>query len=161
MVSIEPMNIRNLVAEDLSELRKITQNAVKESVNAPEDEKQEILEGIFSNLKMVSSSSIPGVFLTSEVDQAPVGFILVKNYWNLSDFFVSPSLHGTGIGHALWTAALLECERHSERNSIRVNSSLNAVMFYESLGFRRIEVAAELPTWVVPLERQLVARRQT
>ena len=161
MVSIEPMNIRNLLPEDLQQLRKISQDAVLESVNAPESEKPTIVEGIFDNLDKAGSSSIPGAFLTAEANQALAGFILIKNYWNLSDLFVSPNLHGKGIGHALWSAALLECERHSEKNSVRVNSSLNAVMFYESLGFRRIDLKIELPSWVVPLERQLSARRQT
>ena len=47
MVSIEPMNIRNLLPEDVPQLRKISQDAVLESVNAPESEKPTIVEGIF------------------------------------------------------------------------------------------------------------------
>jgi len=151
------IEVRRLVAEDLKKLRAISRSAVTESVEAPEIAKREILDGVITNLERVSSESIPGVFLTSEIEKEPVGYILIKNYWNLSDLFVSPKHHDKGVGRALWGAALPICEQFSERSSIRVNSSLNAVAFYESIGFRKISVTAELPDWVVPLERQFEA----
>lgn len=155
MALLAPMKIRNLVLEDIPALRDIAQTAVMQSVDAPKMEKPKILDGIFENLSLAGSASIPGAFLISEIDATPAGFLLIKNYWNLSDLFVSPSHHGQGIGRAIWTAALPACQRLSERDSIRVNSSLNAVGFYESLGFKKMQAKDEIPEWVVPLERPL------
>jgi len=116
MALLAPMKIRNLVLEDIPALRDIAQTAVMQSVDAPKMEKPKILDGIFENLSLAGSASIPGAFLISEIDATPAGFLLIKNYWNLSDLFVSPSHHGQGIGRAIWTAALPACQRLSERD---------------------------------------------
>ena len=160
MALVAPMKIRALASGDLPALRDIAQIAVMESVDAPKMEKQNILAGITANLSLADSGSISGAFLISEIDASPAGFILVKDYWNLSDLFVLPDHHGEGIGRALWVTALTECEQYSEKNAIRVNSSLNAVEFYESFGFRSMPAKAELPDWIVPLELALKQDRQ-
>jgi len=154
------MIIRTLLPEDLIQLREIAKTAVNASVEAPSANKQEIVTGIYDNLAIAISSPQSGAFLVSENKDHAQGFILIKNYWNLSDLFVSPSHHGEGIGQALWTAALKICETNSERNSIRVNSSLNAVTFYESLEFYKIEREKKHPAWIVPLERKIKGRSQ-
>jgi len=149
------MTIRKIIQEDYGDLLEIARSAVETNVEAPEVEKTGILEGIRGNLKLACTSAIEGVFLTAIENEEPFGFILIKDYWNLSDLFVLPRFQSKGTGRELWIAARPLCVAHSDRPATRVNSSLNAVGFYESLGFRETTVEQQLPTWVIPMTREL------
>ena len=144
--------IRNIELSDQNVLQQIARNAVTLSVVAPEEEKQNLLKGISRNIASVIIDQIDGVFLAAALSEVPVGFIIVKDYWNLSDLFVDPDHQGLGIGRQLCSDAFAICEKETTKPSIRVNSALNAVTFYESLGFYRIDVEQKLPDFIIPLE---------
>ena len=144
--------IRNIELSDQNVLQQIARNAVTLSVVAPEEEKQNLLKGISRNIASVIIDQIDGVFLAAALSEVPVGFIIVKDYWNLSDLFVDPDHQGLGIGRQLCSDAFAICEKENKKPSIRANSSLNAVTFYDSLGFYRIDVEQKLPDFIIPLE---------
>lgn len=64
-----------------------------------------------------------------------VGVVLVKNFWNLCSLFVDPAVQGQGIGRSLIESAIAACRGKSPKNAIWLNSSPNAVAFYELIGF--------------------------
>lgn len=145
-------SIRNIKPSDQTALQQIARNAITLAVAAPKEEKQNLLAGISRNIELVITDRIAGVFLTAELSDAPVGFIIVKDHWNLSDLFVDPGHHRLGIGSKLWRDAFALCAKKNTKRSIRVNSSLNAVTFYESLGFSKVDVEQKLPEFIIPLE---------
>jgi len=146
------MIIRELTRQDLPSLRVIAELAVVQTVDAPTSEKSAILDGIFRNLNLAAAGGSAGVFLVAEHDHQSLGFILIKNHWNLSDLFIHPEHQARGIATQLWRTALPLCRPELTESRIRVNSSLNAVTFYEGIGFKRIETPSDLPPWVLPLE---------
>ena len=62
-------------------------------------------------------------------------FTLLKQYWNLSDLFVLPEFQGLGIGRRLLSNAISQAQSSSSCEEIWVNSSLNAELFYRTIGF--------------------------
>ncbi len=80
-----------------------------------------------------------------------VGYILIKEYWNLAHLFVAPSAQNKGIGKALWSSALKICRKENTEGFIRVNSSLNAVGFYKKLGFCNFSPERPIPKFATPL----------
>lgn len=143
------MTIREVIRSDCQALRLVAKAAITSAVDAPEFEKPDLLEGVIRNIELVGSGQLNGVVLISELAGSPVGFILVKDDWNLSDLFVSPAHHGVGIGKSMWHAELALCEELSPKQTIRVNSSLNAVPFYESVGFYKIQLSRALSDFLV------------
>ena len=97
--------IRNIELSDQNVLQQIARNAVTLSVVAPEEEKQNLLKGISRNIASVIIDQIDGVFLAAALSEVPVGFIIVKDYSNLSDLFVDPDHQGLGIGRQLCSDA--------------------------------------------------------
>ena len=143
------MEVSKAKESDAKALKIIADNAVIESVTATASEKEEIIRAIHKHI----SESIHcenSIFLTVG-DPEPVGFILIKDYWNLSDFFVCPKYHGNGVGRTLFNAACDLCRLSSERGHIRVNSSLDAVGFYRKLGFIDFAPDKPVPSFVKPL----------
>ncbi len=82
------------------------------------------------------------------------GFILIQDYWNLSDLFVAAAFHKQGIGKALWLHALSLWQKQPQRKDIHVNASANAEAFYKHLGFVDRETSNTTPNFIVPLKYQ-------
>lgn len=59
-----------------------------------------------------------------------VGFIGLRDRTHLMHLFIDPAHQRKGIGHQLWDAARL-----LDQPGYTVNASLNAQIFYQSLGF--------------------------
>ncbi len=145
------MSITQVIENDINALLSIATKVVNHSVNVQPEEKQNIINGIHSNIKTWWNLD-NCVFLKYEDNNKIVGFILIKEYWNFSDIFVLPSKQRKGIGNKLAQNALLICKGSTSKSSIRVNSSLNAVSFYKKLGFVTVKIKNEIPTYVIPLE---------
>lgn len=137
--------------DDLSTLMAIAKKAITQSVEADQTKKIEIIEGIFSNISdWIEQDDC--VYLKAVTEDKVLGFILNKNYWNLSDLFVLPSEHGKGVGKRLLQEAIKVCKQYSDKPTIRVNSSFNAVGFYKNFGFVKMIPKVGTPDYVVSLE---------
>ena len=64
-----------------------------------------------------------------------VGVVGVKNPSHLYHLFVGVSHQGKGLGRRLWEVAMADCLQNGPIEVFTVNSSNNAVNFYERLGF--------------------------
>ena len=80
--------------------------------------------------------------------------ILVKEFWNLCDLLVDPKHHKNGIDRSLAERAISICEMNCPKQTLRVNSSHNAIGFYRKIGFAGIDIDKELPFDCLPLAYQ-------
>ena len=142
------MGIEGVSAGDAESLKRLARKTILESVNAGIDQRR----GIVADAERHVDTHLAGsdrVFL-KYTDSTILGFILVQKYWNLSDLFVLPSVHGNGIGRRLVDEARSAC-KDSGAEFIRVNSSLDAEGFYRRLGFVAHVPENAVPDFVVPL----------
>ncbi len=153
------MNIEPADIMDIPALKKIASISIKESVHVSSDTLEDIVIDTHQHIDLyfdlhldLNAAHANGVCLKMVCEQAIVGFIIIKKYWNLSDLFVLPALHGQGVGKALFSEALNICKRDGSADAIRVNSSLNAVDFYRKLGFTDFDSDQTWPEFVVPLQ---------
>ncbi|MGI8981615.1 MAG: GNAT family N-acetyltransferase [Pirellulaceae bacterium] len=76
-------------------------------------------------------------YWVAESNQAIIGFVGIRDNSHLYHLFVAKSFQRQGIAHQLWQVAQEACQAAGNPGRYTVNSSNNAVGFYESLGFRR------------------------
>ena len=145
------MTIKSVVKTDIDDLEKIAELALRVSVVLPSDVLQELVEHSKKNITLFASKA-DCVFLKYEKNSEIIGFILIKDYWNLSDLFVLPEYQSSGIGSALLLEGLAICRRHSTKQFVRLNSSRNAVQFYKKHGFCESSNAPAKGEFAVPLE---------
>ena len=105
------------------------------SVDGSEDEKKAILVHIHAKLGFWLQHPEAIVHLKVRADEALVGVVMVRAFWNLCHLFVAPEFQGQGVGRALVTAAVAACQGKSPRQYLQLNSTRNAAGFYERLGF--------------------------
>ena len=143
------MNIVSVSKDDASQLKKIARLAIENSVTLPDKQQLAVIESTYSHIND-NLESIDCVFLKYE-SLTISGFILVQQYWNLSDLFVNPKEHGKGIGKSLLDEAIKACKANSSKSFIRVNSSLNAEAFYRNSGFISYDTKQTMPAFIKPL----------
>lgn len=73
----------------------------------------------------------------AEADGKLIGFIGVRDNSHLYHLFVADDAQRKGVGRQLWKVAKAACDAFGNPGRFTVNSSNNAVKFYESLGFVR------------------------
>ena len=142
------MTIEIASINDIANLKELAKSAILESVEADIDIKKEIITDTEKHI----DNNLYGadrVFL-KYTDKTVLGFILIQQFWNLSDLFVLPSAQGNGVGKQLFDEAKSVCEV-SGGGFIRVNSSLNAEGFYRNVGFVTYVPDTKAPDFVVPL----------
>lgn len=144
--------IRRLAPEDSKALHTIIRDAVRHCVTSDETEAEFLIEDIIASLDNWFESGADGYSGGYETDGGVVGFIIVKEHWNLSHLFVSPQHQHRGIGAALLSSALASCEQQSPRSKVQLNSSENARSFYEASGFRQTGPGIDRPGGCVPYE---------
>ncbi len=145
------MNIKMVQEHDIEILCDIASQTVQKSVKIDEPLQGKLIAHIRSNIENSINRS-DCVFLTVGGDQL-LGYILVQNYWNLSDLFIRPEAQGRGLGRGLLESALLRCFSQSGlvEHYVRVNSSLNAESFYRKHGFVDFVPEKSHPDFVIPL----------
>lgn len=136
--------------KDEKALKGISKLAIYETVDVDPDLKEEIIEDTFKHIKDGVNSS-NRVFLVFKDQEECLGYIQIKEYWNLSDLFVLPKSHGKKIGKELLVAALKMCRIKSDKDYVRTNSSLNAEGFYRKAGFSSYTPEKPVPSFVFPL----------
>ena len=149
LLEVFVMKIAKIAASDVEEIKGLARKAILESVAAEEALKK----GIISDTNRHIDENIHGdkcVFLKCYGKRID-GFILVQDFWNLSDLFVRPEIHGQGIGKLLFRSAESVCKANANKAYIRVNSSLNAEEFYRKLGFKSFNPEKDIPDFAVPL----------
>jgi GNAT superfamily N-acetyltransferase len=143
------MKIEHVSKMDLEDLKEIAKLAIEQSVDAEETIKKDLILDTYSHIEK-GIEITDKVYLKCVTDRV-LGFILIREYWNLSDLFVSPPHHGAGAGSFLVKQAIGLCRSADNKGYIRVNSSKNAVGFYKHLGFESFAPSNEVPEFVVPL----------
>lgn len=143
------MEISHVVRGDIEQLKYIARDAVTTSVTIGEAESSALLQSI--ELDVERYFDCPHSFYFKAGFDSPVGYILVKEYWNLAHLFVSPEYQGRGVGGRLLASAMNACRANNEKGFMRVNSSLNAVGFYERHGFVRFKPDKPVPSFAVPM----------
>ena len=91
------------------------------------------------------------VFLKCLFNGDIIGYVLVKEFWNLSDLFVLPRYQKNGAGKLLLMSAIKQCEVHG-LGYVRLNSSLRAEPFYKKFGFQYSLSHKSKQANTVPLE---------
>ena len=144
--------IREVATDDLSEIRQLIEAAIRKNVASTAAEAEFLLDDIGHSLDWWLENPSEALHLKYEDRGQIVGVILIKRFWNLTNLFVAPSHQRRGIGEALVRAGLEACRHRSPRSKIQVNSSSNAVGFYEAMGFKQTGAAIDRPGGCVPFE---------
>lgn len=139
-----------LAASDLTDAEALTRTVISSMPNLKQHERDELLLHIINNYKCCVERT-EHLFLKAVLEGELVGIILVKQFWNLAELYVSVAHQGQGIGKSLLHEALKICRIHSERTFVRLNSSTQAVAFYKNYGFTDIILKEAPPYACVPL----------
>lgn len=143
--------IKHVTDSDHEILFELSKRAIEDSVIATPATKKEILQDTQAHIAQ-GMESAEHIFLKA-IDgyEKTVGFIILKNGWNLSDLFVEPESQNMGFGRDLFKEALSILHSRENRGFIRVNSSINAEGFYRALGFQDYPTERPVPDFIVPL----------
>lgn len=136
--------------KDEKVLKEISKKAILEAVDAEAGLKAGLVEDTFKHIED-GLGNPSGVFLVYNDSAEHLGYIQVREYWNLSNLFVLPKAHGKGVGAKLLGAALEACRLKSDWGYVRTNSSVNAEGFYRNAGFSSFTPDKPVPDFVVPL----------
>jgi GNAT superfamily N-acetyltransferase len=77
-------------------------------------------------------------YLLGEDDGVFCGVVAVRNNSHLQHLYVVPSFQGRGVGKHLWETARDLAVAAGNSGEFTVNASLNAVSFYERMGFESV-----------------------
>ena len=144
-----------VVDTDAAELKLFMASVIAERVTREEPLLSEIVGNVSGNVDWWLAHPDDGVHLKCMVNGSIVGVVLVKEFWNLSSLFVSPSLEKRGLGRHLLGAAIEACRGRSPKDAIWLNASPNAVSFYERAGFTPRESAQPMPPGFRPMQLAL------
>jgi GNAT superfamily N-acetyltransferase len=83
--------------------------------------------------------ALPNVnYLLGDEDSIFCGVVAVRNNSHLQHLYVVPSFQGRGVGKYLWETARDQAVAAGNSGEFTVNASLNAVPFYERMGFESV-----------------------
>ncbi len=138
--------------EDFAAVRSLIEASIRTSVAQTEEDARFLIDDVLSSLEKWKQAGCQGLGIKYCVENEVVGFIIVKNFWNLSHLFVSPAFQRRGAGRALVCAALSECRSKSPKGKVQLNSSATAASFYAAVGFVQTGPAIERPGGCIPFE---------
>lgn len=130
------MDIKILPAlvEDVTSLKRLAKRSLETDVDASEEERAFLLPHIQEDIeKSVNDENC--LFLKLATNEI-LGYILVKDNWNLMHLFIEPSQTKKGLGKKLIREAISKIKNRANLGYIALNSSRNAVPFYKSVGFK-------------------------
>lgn len=119
-------------------IAEFSERVILESVDASPEQKAAFVANVRKNIEAWQRSPASGLHMKALGGGRLVGAILVRDYWNLCNLFVARGAQGRGIGSALIRCAVDACRSKSPRGYIRMNSSQNAIGFYQHLGFQEV-----------------------
>ncbi|MDH5633904.1 MAG: GNAT family N-acetyltransferase [Gammaproteobacteria bacterium] len=145
--------MNNIIEEtDSEKLKLIVKETIRCSVATTEEEAIFLIDDINVSLQKWFSSGLNGYSSKFLVNKSIVGFIIVKEFWNLSHLFVLPAFQQQGIGKSLLAEAIAVCSERSPKGKLLLNSSVVAANFYEALGFKQSGLAHDRPGGCIPYE---------
>lgn len=144
--------ISPIEAADFDQLSSLVDVTVRESVVDNAEDAKFLIEDIVRSLTKWQTSGSEGFHGKYSIDGAVAGFIIVKEYWNLSHLFVLPGHQDRGIGRQLVREAVNACRDQSPRGKIQLNSSTNAAGFYAAMGFTPTGPGIERAGGCIPYE---------
>ena len=77
-------------------------------------------------------------YLLGEEDGVFCGVVAVRNYSHLQHLYIVPTFQGRGVGGYLWETARDQAAIAGNDGHFTVNASLNAIPFYERMGFEPV-----------------------
>lgn len=145
------MGINEIGIEDVDKLKSIASRCLIESIDLDEYDRVNLIAHTASNIDQFSVQQ-ERVFLKFARGDDILGYILIKEHWNLSDLFVLPEHQRSGIGRQLLLSAIELAKKRTNRGYIWVNSSLIAENFYRAHGFKNRMNGSKASEYSVPLE---------
>lgn len=137
---------------DFDELSNLIAVAVRECVTSNESDAKFLIEDIVRSLQAWQVAGAVGFHAKYLFDGTITGFVVVKNFWNLSHTFILPSQQRQGIGRRLIQAAIEACRNQSPRGKIQLNSSTFAAGFYTVMGIKQTGPGIERAGGCIPFE---------
>lgn len=137
--------------QDLPQIRVLIASAIRASVARSEEETAFLTSDIDESLEWWQKNPENSLHLKYGETGLVAGVVLVKEFWNLTNLFVSPKHQHQGIGRLLLTEVMTICRSRSPRAALLVNSSTNAVGFYERMQFVQTGPGKNRPGGCVPL----------
>ncbi|MEW6343840.1 MAG: GNAT family N-acetyltransferase [Paraburkholderia sp.] len=135
------MMIEEVQACDESGLEAMMLHTIRTSVRMDEAEMAGVVANVLANMRWAFDHAQQCVHLKCVDEGRILGVVLVKNFWNLCSLFVEPHHHRRGVGRSLIEAAVKRCAPRNERQYLQVNAAPNAIEFYRSMGFAKLEDA--------------------
>lgn len=145
-------NIRQAKETDLDRIREIISSAIGECVANSDEDHEFLYADVCSSLDWWVENKERSVFLVCDDGDVISGFVLVKEYSNLSALFVDPEHQRSEIGRELVTRAIELCKGRSPGACLTLNSSNHAAAFYRKMGFTQIASGIDRPGGCVPFE---------
>ncbi len=127
------MNIAQVSISDIVALKQLAERSLYSDVDASDDELKHLLPHIQNDIE-TSIENKSCVFLKIENEEL-LGYVLIKDAWNLMHLFIEPGKTNMGLGRKLLTEAITQVKSRENRGYIVLNSSRNAVPFYKKMGF--------------------------
>lgn len=141
-----------ITESDLNDIRKIIRAAIHGSVAQTDAEAEFLIEDIEKSLDGWFEFRDNACHLKYSESGAIAGFIIVKEFWNLSHLFVLPECQGKGLGRALVEEAIRVCRGRSPKDRIQLYSSSVAAGFYAAMGFTQTGPGIDRPGGCLPFE---------
>src|SRR5262249_43497736 len=132
--------------EDIAAITRIYAHAVRHGTATFEIEPPDERE-MARRYRALTDAAYP--YLAAEVDGTVAGYAYAGTYrprygyrWTVEDsIYIAPELHRRGIGRALLTRLIEECEGHGFRQMIAIIGDATqtpSIVLHETLGFRHI-----------------------
>lgn len=127
--------VASAAPDDAPAIRDFMRHVIVTSVTTEPELLRDTLANVNANVDVWLAAPERCVHLKALQDDALVGVVLVKDFWNLCSLFVAPHLHRQGVGRTLVEAAAAQCRGRSPKAALYLNAATDAVPFYTRLGF--------------------------
>ena len=127
------MKIEQVLESDLFALKGLAERSLNSDVDASEEERAFLLPHIQDDIEKAMGDE-NCIFLKIENTET-LGYILIKDCWNLLHLFIEPGKTNMGLGRKLISEAILQVKSVENRGYLALNSSKNALPFYKKMGF--------------------------
>ncbi len=144
--------LSDIIETDLGELAQVVRSSIRSSTDESGQATQFLIDETIQSLSVWWDKNSSGFQSKYSIEGEIVGFIVVKDFWNLSHLFVLPNYQRFGIGKALVQSAIDACKERSPEKKLKLNSSTYAADFYKCVGFRQSGPSLERPGGCIPYE---------